>query len=843
MALNEEEKDLAELNTLGKEAREGSVKFESVFRAEDGPTEEVVRALSEDKDEPEWMLDFRLKALDRFLKAPLPSWGPSLTDINFDEISYYVKPMDSLKENKRTWDNVPDEMKETYDRLGVPRAEAEMLSGVSNQWDSEVVFHELQEDLKEQGVIFLDMDSGLREHEDIVRKYFGTVIPPGDNKFAALNSAFWSGGSFIFIPKGVHVDRPLQTYFRINSDAMMQAERTLIVADEGAKVSYLEGCFPAGQKISLGDKMVDIDTVKVGTPVINQHGNHSLVKSTMGRPYDGETITITPVSPENRFTLTPEHPVLIIPREKVQLSPRPDKPHWLPSISKPKFLKAEPEFVEAKNIKKGDFLLFPKIKPPINKKLEKKFSDELLTILGYYLAEGNPNLVAGKYKAVSFSFHQDEKELHDELRDCLTKEFGQNGSIYYEEKKHSTTIFIYSDRLYDSCIEHCGKGSSAKELSSEIMTLSNDKVFKLVDSYFKGDGNICYRRKEDKHSKMIRVSTVSETLIFQIQELFSRKDIYTYICRRKGGDDYIQGRKITRRDQFSLSYTPGATWKEVRQDDNYFYVPIRKIDKQHYSGAVFNLECEDPHTYVAKGFVVHNCSAQAYSAVDSVHAAVVELVAHPDSEINYYTAQNWDPRNVWNLVTKRARAEERSTVRWIQGELGSKTNMKFPSVYLVGEGAHAEILSVAFAGEGQNQDTGGKAVHLASNTSSQIISKSISSEGGVASYRGLLEVAKGAENCRSRVVCDALLLDDKSVSNTWPTIRIGDPTADVGHEATVSKVGDDQLFYLMSRGISEAEAQALIVNGFVEAVIKEMPMEYAVEINRLIELQMEGSIG
>jgi Fe-S cluster assembly protein SufB len=478
MALTKEEQALAETNKKRQQETRKVTDFESVFRAADGPTEEVVRYLSEEKDEPKWMLDFRLDALKKFLSKPMPNFGPNLDEINFDNISYYVKPVEEDQKNQRTWNDVPEKMKETYDRLGVPRAEAEMLAGVSNQWDSEVVFHELQEDLKKQGVIFTDMDSGLREDEETVRKYFGTIIPSADNKFAALNSAFWSGGSYVWVPPGVKVDRALQTYFRINSKAMLQAERTLIIASEGAQVNYVEGC-----------------------------------------------------------------------------------------------------------------------------------------------------------------------------------------------------------------------------------------------------------------------------------------------------------------------------------------------------------------------------SASSYSAVDSIHAAVVELVAHPGAEINYFTAQNWDTENVWNMVTKRAAAYQNSTVRWIQGELGSKTNLKYPSVYLLGEGAHAEILSVAFAGKGQNQDTGGKAVHVASNTTSQIISKSISSEGGVASYRGLLEIADGAENCRSRVVCDALLLDDKSVSNTWPTIRIGDPSADVGHEATVSKVGDEQLFYLMSRGISEEEASAMIVNGFIEPIIKEMPMEYAVEINRMIQIQMEGSIG
>jgi Fe-S cluster assembly protein SufB len=842
MAISKEEKELADIQERDREARAKSADFKPVFRAENGPTEEVVRYLSAEKDEPEWMLDFRLDALKKFLEKPMPSWGPSLDDIDFENISYYVRPLKEPK-TERTWDDVPDEMKKTYERLGVPQAEAEVLAGVANQWDSEVVFHDLLESLKEQGVVFLDMDSGLREHEDLVHKYFGTLIPAADNKFAALNSAFWSGGSYIYVPKGVDVAQPLQTYFRINSDSMMQAERTLIIADEGAKVSYFEGCLPAGEKISIGDKMVDIESVNPGDVVASQNGNPVLVKQIMGRKYDGELIKITPMSPENNFSVTPEHPVLSIPRKSVQCAPRKNRPSVLPEVNSDKFKKAKPEFISAKNLKKGDFLVFPKIKPPLNINLENNFSKELLTILGYYLAEGSPNLVAKKHKAISFCFHIDEKQYHKELRECLEKEFGTKGSISYQKEKNAAVIFVYSDQLYDLCIKHCSRGSDNKELSSDLMNLSEQKIEYLIEAYFKGDGNVCYRYPKEKISKMIRVSSVSEKLIFQIQEILARKGTYSYICRRKGGDDFINERKITRRDQFCLSYTPAAKFKAVRQDDDYFYVPVRKVEKKQYSGAVFNLECDSPNSYLAKGFTVHNCSAASYSAQDSLHAAVVELIALPGAEINYFTAQNWDPRNVWNLVTKRARAEENATVRWVQGELGSKVNLKYPSVYLMGEGAHAEILSVAFAGEGQNQDTGGKAIHVASNTSSQIISKSISSNGGVASYRGLLEVAPSAENIRSRVVCDALILDDKSASNTWPTIRIGNPTADVGHEATVSKVGEEQMFYLMSRGISEAEAQAMIVNGFIESVVKEMPMEYAVEINRLIELQMEGSIG
>jgi Fe-S cluster assembly protein SufB len=444
------------------------------FKAPKGLSRELVDQISEFKDEPEWMRDFRLKALEHFLSRPQPTWGsPLLAEVDYDNIHYFVR---ASEKSSRTWDDVPDDIKNTFDRLGIPEAERKFLAGVGAQYESEVVYHQVREDLERQGVVFMDMDSGLREHEDLVREHFASVIPANDNKLAALNSAVWSGGSFVYVPPGVSVEMPLQAYFRINTENMGQFERTLIIADEGSYVHYVEGC---------------------------------------------------------------------------------TAPVW---------------------------------------------------------------------------------------------------------------------------------------------------------------------------------------------------------------------------------------------------------------------------------------------TSDSLHSAVVELIAKPGARIRYTTVQNWS-QNVFNLVTKRAVAERDATVEWVDCNLGSKLTMKYPSVYLMGERAHGEILSIAFAGNGQHQDAGGKIVHAAPNTTSNIFAKSISKDGGRSSYRGLLEVAKGAHGSKSTVVCDALLLDETSRSDTYPTIRIGSDDVDVGHEASVSKIGEEQLFYLMSRGIPEEEAAKLIVNGFIEPIVKELPMEYAVEMNRLIELQMEGSIG
>ena len=443
------------------------------FKSGRGISHEVVEAISEHKNEPDWMRQFRHKSLDYFLARPMPSWGADLSGIDFENIYYYIRPTEKQADS---WEDLPADIKDTWDKLGIPEAEKKYLAGVGAQYESEVVYHKLQADLESKGVLFLDMDSGLREHEDLVKQYFGTIIPQNDNKFAALNSAVWSGGSFIYVPPGVRIEMPLQAYFRINAENMGQFERTLIIVDEDAYVHYVEGC----------------------------------------------------------------------------------------------------------------------------------------------------------------------------------------------------TAPIYSS--------------------------------------------------------------------------------------------------------------------------------------------------------------------------DSLHSAVVEIVVKRGGRCRYTTIQNWS-NNVYNLVTKRAVAYEDATMEWVDGNLGSKVTMKYPAIWLMGERAHGEVLSIAFGGKGQHQDAGGKVVHVAPRTSSVITSKSISKDGGRAGYRGLLQVAKGAVGSKSKVVCDALILDEESRSDTYPYIQVDESDVDLGHEATVSKIGEEQLFYLMSRGLSEAEASAMIVSGFVEPITKELPLEYAVEMNRLIQLQMEGSVG
>ena len=444
-----------------------------VFKSNKGLDELVVRQISAKKGEPKWMLDFRLKALKHYEQRPMPSWGADLSDLDLDDIYFYVKP---TKGEGRTWDEVPETIKNTFEKLGIPEAEQKYLSGVGAQYDSEMIYHSVHENLEKQGVIFLSIEEGLRQHPEVFREYFSTVIPIQDNKFAALNSAVWSGGSFVYIPPGVKVDLPLQAYFRLNVANIGQFERSLIIADEGAQVHYVEGC----------------------------------------------------------------------------------------------------------------------------------------------------------------------------------------------------TAPLYS--------------------------------------------------------------------------------------------------------------------------------------------------------------------------TNSFHSGVIEIVVKKNARVRYTTIQNWSS-NVYNLVTQRAKVYEKGTMEWVDANLGSKTTMKYPSCYLMEPGAHGEILSVAFAGPGQHQDAGGKAIHFAPKTSSKITSKSISRGDGRSSYRGLVKVHSEAEGSKSNVVCDALLLDPQSRSDTYPYIEVDAQDVSIGHEATVSKVGADQLFYLMSRGLSQEEATTMVVSGFIEPLVKELPMEYAVEMNRLIQLQMIGSVG
>ncbi|MBI1952841.1 MAG: Fe-S cluster assembly protein SufB [Candidatus Omnitrophica bacterium] len=806
-----------------------------VFKAKKGLSKKVVEEISGMKEEPDWMRAFRLKALEAFLKKPLPGWlDPELlSQINFENIYYYLKP---TEKQGKTWEEVPEEIKNTFDKLGIPEAERKFLAGVSAQYESEVVYHSIHADLEKQGVVFLGMDDGLKKYPELVKRYFGTVIPPLDNKFASLNSAVWSGGSFIYVPKGVQVAIPLQAYFRINAQNMGQFERTLIIADEGSSVHYIEGCLPAGEQVSTGLRWMNIESIQTGETVLNSDGEEAAVRATRARPYRGDLITIEPLSGENRFRLTPEHPVLAIRREEVR-APRKSRGKWLGEVNTAKLLAAEPRFVEAGKLCRGDFVVFP---IPQTTRDDSRYTIPVLRLLGFYLAEGSTFVHRTlRMPVVVFSFGSgDSDRPHvEETKRLIQEVTGKRAIEVANRKNHGTSVLVYSQPLRDLCLENCGKGAATKELNKTLMELPPEKQAHLLETYHFGDGS----RYQRAHT-MVRASTASKALARQLQELLARQGHYATISLRPGGPDIILGRRITRKDQYILYHSPDRRMGEVRRRGNAFLVPIKGIRRDPYEGPVFNIELNRaPNAYLASGFAVHNCTAPVYAS-DSLHSAVVELIALPHAHIRYTTIQNWS-KNVYNLVTKRAIAHENSIVEWLDGNLGSKLTAKYPAVHLVGRKARGEVVSVAFAGAGQHQDAGAKMVHSAPETSSTILSKSICKDGGRASYRGLVKVYPQAENVKSSVRCDALLMDERSRSDTYPTMEIDAKKVSIGHEATVSKVGEEQLFYLMSRGLKESEAVTMIVNGFFEAFAKELPLEYAVELNRLVQLEMEGSVG
>ena len=701
--------------------------------------------------------------------------------------------------------------------------------------NSEVVYHQIREDLESQGVIFLDTDTGLKEHEDIFKQYFGTVIPAGDNKFSALNTAVWSGGSFIYVPPGVHVDIPLQAYFRINTENMGQFERTLIIADEGAYVHYVEGCLPAGELIATADgDLRPIESIRVGDSVIGHDGRPHRVTAVQMRDLNGELFKFTPMSPANAFEVTAEHPLLVVPRNEVLVRRQP-RNGWQPEVDTAKLKCAEPRWIAAKDVAEGDFLVYPKPKPVPHKTV---LPLEFARLAGYYLAEGHAALT-NKCESLIFSFHSDEFDYVEDVRQACKFLYDTPGSVLIEEHKHSARVLVYTKAGYAAMRDHVGVGSSNKRLSDLLMRQDDAFLRELVDAYVNGDGNITERG--GAHWK--RVHTTSRIWAFQLQSILARLGHYATVeLRRPAGPGVIMGRDIVRKDIYQVQWTEGGHGPtQARDCGDYFAVPVKKRVVREAHLPVYNLDVESPDSYLAYGFAVHNCTAPIYKS-DSLHSAVVEIIVKPHARVRYTTIQNWS-NNVYNLVTKRARAEAGATMEWIDGNIGSKVTMKYPAVWMTGEHAKGEVLSVAFAGEGQHQDTGAKMLHLAPNTSSNIVSKSVARGGGRASYRGLVQVNKGAHGSRSSVKCDALLVDTVSRSDTYPYVDIREDDVTMGHEATVSKVSEDQLFYLMSRGMTEDEAMAMVVRGFVEPIAKELPMEYALELNRLIELQMEGAVG
>jgi Fe-S cluster assembly scaffold protein SufB len=703
------------------------------FKSQKGLSREVVEQISHMKGEPQWMLDFRLKALEHFLKRPMPTWGPSLKELNFDEIYFYVKP---TEKQEKSWEDVPDDIKRTFDKLGVPEAERKFLAGLGAQYESEMVYHSIQEHLEKQGVIFVSIEDGLKKYPDLFREYFGTVIPIEDNKFAALNSAVWSGGSFVYVPKGVNVDLPLQAYFRLNTANVGQFERTLIIVDEGASVHYVEGCFLEGAQVRTRHGEKPIEDMRVGDEVMTHQGRWRKVYHTQKRPYHGDIYSIRFQGDSGReLRVTDKHPLLVVRPAKLAAGNRAPELSWS----------------TAESLHLGDYLVVPV-----------------------------PQSIAEPVPATHGSIGAREA---DPLAKMVNDMWQADGD-YDPDTNRFHFAAVSSDQAYafrDACL-----------------------ILGIACSV----------------NRAARGAAAFDTYAVDIAAPFSARFGNIVGVNAPDGD--------TRHSPLAI-------------DENFMYLPIREIAVAEMETEVYNFSVEEDESYVAEGVISHNCTAPQYTT-DSFHSGVIEIVVKKGARSRYSTIQNWST-NVYNLVTQRAKVFENASHEWTDANLGSRITMKYPSCYLMEPGAHGAMLSMAFAGPGQTQDAGGKMYHFAPNTSSKVTSKSISKGGGRASFRGLLKVYKGAKGVKSNTVCDALLLDPQSRSDTYPSIEIDEDDVTIGHEASVSKVGEEQLFYLMSRGLSEEEATTMVVAGFIEPLVKELPMEYAVEMNRLIQLQMEGSVG
>ena len=822
-----------------------------------GLSRELIESISLDKKEPKWMLEHRLKSLEVFLQKPMPSFGPDLSGLHLEEIIYYAKPGEVT--NAHSWDQVPDDIKRTFERLGIPEAERKYLAGAGAQYESQNVYHKLKEKWSAKGVIFEDMDTALQLYPELVRQYFMKCVTMHDHKFAALHGAVWSGGTFIFIPAGVDVNQPLQAYFRMNASSMGQFEHTLIIADKEANISYIEGCLPAGTLITSNPSQKPIETIKPGDTVLTDQGHYRKVQHVQKRPYTGTMYSIqvygNGIEP---ITATNEHPFVAVQRKY---------DHGRNKIWKTEWIKAE-------DLKQSDYLAMPvnrvvreahettfRIKKWIPKKwdylwIEKKVpcTPDFFRLIGYYLAEGS---VSGDHY-LNFSFGTHEGLLIEDTEQLLKKIFGIiKISKFHHKTNHGTSVVVSSTELARLFGSSFGKGAHNKSLPHWALLEHTDKQRELIKGYFKGDGNYYRKRHASGLKEIFRMNTVSKTLAVQIRDMLLRLGVVSFINER---NRKAEGRKTM--------YTIGISGPWMNEfgsivdvpvndrvnfharasrfgfDGQYAFLPIRKISKKKVKDLpVYNFSVEEDESYTASSLAVHNCSAAKYEA-PSIHAGLVEIFVKEGARVRYSSVENWS-RNTYNLNTKRALVDKNGTMEWIGGNLGSGVTMLYPCSILRGEGAHADHLGIAFANRDQIQDTGAKVIHVAPNTTSKVVMKSLSKNGGKSVYRGLLKILKGAKGAKSQIKCDALILDDHSVSDTVPDMQIAENDVSIGHEATVGKISDEQMFYAMSRGLSEDEATALIVNGFIEPIVKAMPLEYAVEMNRLIELEMEtaGAIG
>jgi Fe-S cluster assembly protein SufB len=811
-------------------------------RVPPGLSEDIVRLISAKKEEPEWLLEWRLKAYRHWLTMVEPTWANvHYPKIDYQAIIYYSAPK-AQKDGPKSLDEVDPELLRTYEKLGVPLHEREILAGVAVDavFDSVSVATTFKEKLAGLGIVFSSFSEAVREHPDLVRKYLGSVVPHTDNFFASLNSAVFSDGSFVYVPKGVRCPMELSTYFRINAAKTGQFERTLIIADEGAYVSYLEGCLPEWEEVSYGDEMRNIRDVALHDVVLNSDGQETEVDKIMRRRYRGDLVEITPRSPGNRFHVTPEHPVYAIRRESVRSSLR--RTGW-PDLHPGRLANAQPEFVPAGELQPGDLLVFP-----INQveRDDTSLSDDFLRLLGYYVAEGCATMFNG-CKAVEFSLGDHEVDLIDDVSRLIERVTGKRPSRTHDPNRHGVYVVVYSNELWDNMVEHGGKYAHGKRFSKAVMDLPPTRQAAAIETYYRGDGSV----SQDGKLTRVRACTVSRTLAFQLQELLARQGIFAYINVTEAFDERMKdGRTIHHTKRYMLFYAKNTRSRRAIRRDGYFLVPVRALRRQRYDGQVYNFETRsEPHSYLVKGFAVHNCTAPMRDE-NQLHAAVVELVALENAQIKYSTVQNWYPGDkegrggIYNFVTKRGKcAGARSKISWTQVETGSAITWKYPSCILMGDDSVGEFYSVALANNYQQADTGTKMIHLGKNTRSTIISKGISAGHGQNTYRGLVRISKNATGARNYSQCDSMLLGDKCGAHTFPYIEVKNSTAQMEHEATVSKIGDDQIFYCRQRGISAEDAVSMIVNGFCKEVFRELPMEFAVEAQKLLGVSLEGSVG
>jgi len=834
----------SELESLvGQKYRHGFVTDIEADTVPPGLDEDVIRLISRKKHEPAFLLEWRLRAFRHWLTMREPHWARvRYSPIDYQAISYYSAPK-SKTDGPKSLEDVDPKLLETYEKLGIPLHERARLAGVAVDavFDSVSVATTFKERLQQAGVIFCPFSEAVQLHPALVEQYLGTVVPYTDNFFATLNSSVFTDGSFVYVPKGVRCPMELSTYFRINAANTGQFERTLIIADDGAYVSYLEGCLPSWEEVSYGDEMRCVRDVALHDIVLNDRGEEAEVGKIMRRSYRGDLIEITPRSPGNRFHVTPEHPVLAIRRERVRSSLR-AKGRW-PDIDGRRLDGAEPEFVPAGKLAAGDLLVFP-----INKveRDDASLTDDFLRLLGFYVAEGCVTRFNG-YDAVEWSLGDHEPDVADEITTLVERCIGKRPSRTHDRKQHGVYLVVYSRELCAALEKHGGKYAHGKRFSKEVMDLPPHRQLLATDSYYRGDGSV----SRDGTLTRVRAATVSRTLAFQLQEMLARRGIFAYINVRQAFDERMKdGRLIRHSTRYVLFYCEKTRGRRAIRRNGYFLVPVRATCRQHYEGFVYNFEtATQPHSYLVKGFAVHNCTAPKRDE-NQLHAAVVELIALDDAQIKYSTVQNWYPGDeqgrggIYNFVTKRGECRGRNArISWTQVETGSAITWKYPSCILTGENSIGEFYSVAVANNYQQADTGTKMIHIGRNTRSTIVSKGISAGHGQNTYRGLVKFLPSAANARNFTQCDSLLMGAQCGAHTFPYVEVRNASATAEHEATTSRIGDDQLFYCLQRGLSEEDAVNMIVSGFCKSVFKELPMEFAVEAQNLLSVSLEGAVG